>query len=129
MIKFKYLIHKETKCILAYDDFLQYINTAKDKNLYDNNIFQISFHKSNSFHNKNYVERYNAEKWVYDIKDVLYSDDFEIIQEDFLTERDMFEIIGDLECSRNVRNARRKLINRINEIRKLESEYNIRLSE
>lgn len=127
MIKFKYLIHKETKCVLTYEEFIKCINTAKISGCFDNNTFTLDFRREKTFYNENHTDEYNIEKWSYGIKDILYSDDFIIIQEDFLTEIDMFEIIGDLECSRNVRNARNKLINRINELRKLESEYNVKI--
>lgn len=121
MIEFKYAIHKETKNILNYEDWLNGLN----------NNFKFTFW--DYLQGVSYRNNYNYEKtkYNYNAKDIIFSDDFEIIYDNKISKEELIEIIFLIDKS-PVSGYNQRLINVKDQIKKelnnrqnLEYKYNI----
>jgi hypothetical protein len=83
MIEFKYDIHKKTRNILKYKDWL---------NGFNNNL---KFTFWNYLNGVAYKDTYNYEtdKYDYYAKDIIFSDDFELIYDSKVTKEELQELI------------------------------------
>jgi len=83
MIEFKYAIHKETKNILKYEDWL---------NGFNNNL---NFTFWNYLSGVSYKDTYNygTDKYDYNAKDIIFSDDFELVYDNKVTKEELQQLI------------------------------------
>lgn len=77
MIKFAYIIHKPTKIISTYNEWLEWYR--ENKNV--------------EFKEVHYIPTSHTDMYEYNPRDMIFSDDFKIIYESELTQEDLREIL------------------------------------
>lgn len=87
MIKFRYIIHKESRFVLTYDRWLQHFNEFRNKDI----ILSTKFENS-KYESENNIQSISHSEFSYGITDILTSDDFEIIYESDFTKEELEQL-------------------------------------
>ena len=106
MIKFKYAIHKKTQVLLTYDDWLKYL-----KSDYENITFNTR------------VSNINLKRYTYKVKDVLMSDDFEIIYDNEFSEAEYEQLY--LSTRLDHYDLSDKILNKLHKINSIKSRFGV----
>lgn len=88
MIKFKFLIHKPTDNVISYDRWIELLKGDSEN---------LTFHKCTpiSFDGKIFKSDIEKETFIYkNAKDVLFSDDFEVVYESDFTNDELEELLS-----------------------------------
>lgn len=115
MIKFKYAIHKETQVLLTYDDWLKYLKSDYDNIAFNTRVLNINW--ESSFRKK------DLKRYTYKVKDVLISDDFEIIYNNEFTEAEYEQLY--LSTKLDHYDLSNKILNKLHKINSIKSRFGV----
>lgn len=115
MIEFKYVIHKPTKTIIKYEDWLKAFD--ENKTLSFKKILPVNFNKT--------IKEVASEVYKYKPINILPSDSFEFVYNDDFTRNDYFEMINLLIGNPFFQDTEllEKIHDKIEEIDELEYKY------